>query len=243
MNDSTPDELLRHDRPRSWWLGYTAALAAVLIATLVRLLLDPVFGGNFPFFTYVVAVAVVAGYGRTRTAILTLVGGGWLGVHLFVPPRYALVTTDPNVLLGLALYLFVGAAVVVMSHAVRAARHRAEALLAGSVAREGEVRRAMQAEAEQQERLRTTLASIGDAVVATDTEGRVTSMNAVAETLTGWTTTEATGRPLDAVFPHRQRDDPPAGREPGHQSLAGGRHRRAGEPHRPDCQRRGRAAH
>jgi PAS domain S-box-containing protein len=54
--------------------------------------------------------------------------------------------------------------------------------------------------AEQGERLRTTLASIGDAVITTDTEGRITNLNAVAESLTGWTKAEATGQPLDAVF-------------------------------------------
>ena len=61
-------------------------------------------------------------------------------------------------------------------------------------------RGAAEALAEQGERLRTTLASIGDAVISTDTEGRVTAMNAVAETLTGWANAEAAGRPLDAVF-------------------------------------------
>lgn len=54
--------------------------------------------------------------------------------------------------------------------------------------------------AEQRERLRTTLASIGDAVITTDTEGRVIGMNAVAETLTGWKLGEATGQPIDKVF-------------------------------------------
>ena len=54
--------------------------------------------------------------------------------------------------------------------------------------------------AEQKERLRTTLASIGDAVISTDTLGRITNMNAVAESLTGWKTAEATGRQLDSVF-------------------------------------------
>lgn len=54
--------------------------------------------------------------------------------------------------------------------------------------------------AEQGERWRTTLASIGDAVIATDTFGLVTQMNAVAESLTGWSITEAVGRPLDDVF-------------------------------------------
>ena len=50
------------------------------------------------------------------------------------------------------------------------------------------------------ERFRVTLASIGDAVIATDVEGRVTQMNAIAEGLTGWTQAEASGRPLDEVF-------------------------------------------
>ncbi len=60
--------------------------------------------------------------------------------------------------------------------------------------------RAIDIVAEQGERLRTTLASIGDAVVTTDTSCRVTGMNAVAESLTGWTTADAIGVPLDTVF-------------------------------------------
>ncbi len=50
------------------------------------------------------------------------------------------------------------------------------------------------------EQLRITLASIGDAVITTDHEGRITYLNAVAESLTGWKHTEAAGQPLDAVF-------------------------------------------
>ena len=76
-------------------------------------------------------------------------------------------------------------------------------------------RRAEEQVHEQREWLRVTLASIGDAVITTDTEGRVTILNAVAESLTGWTHGEAVGQPLEAVFAHRERADPPAGREPG----------------------------
>ncbi len=53
---------------------------------------------------------------------------------------------------------------------------------------------------EQREWFRATLASIGDAVMATDIEGRVTFLNPVAERLTGWRQDEAKGAPLETVF-------------------------------------------
>jgi PAS domain S-box-containing protein len=60
--------------------------------------------------------------------------------------------------------------------------------------------RAAEVAAEERERLRTTLASIGDAVISTDALGRITNMNAVAESLTGWKMEEAAGQQLDSVF-------------------------------------------
>jgi len=50
------------------------------------------------------------------------------------------------------------------------------------------------------EELRTTLHSIGDAVIATDKSGRITIMNEVAEQLTGWAMKDAKARPLSDVF-------------------------------------------
>ncbi len=49
-------------------------------------------------------------------------------------------------------------------------------------------------------RYRTTLISIGDGVIVTDTEGRVAFINPTAERLTGWNRHEARGLPLDRVF-------------------------------------------
>ncbi len=53
---------------------------------------------------------------------------------------------------------------------------------------------------QSEQHLRTTLASIGDGVIACDAEGRVQMMNPVAQELTGWTESEARNLPLDQVF-------------------------------------------
>ncbi len=53
---------------------------------------------------------------------------------------------------------------------------------------------------ESERRYAVTLASIGDAVIATDNLGRVTFLNPTAEALTGWPGAEAAGRPLVEVF-------------------------------------------
>jgi PAS domain S-box-containing protein len=50
------------------------------------------------------------------------------------------------------------------------------------------------------ELLSITLASIGDAVIVTDAKGRITSLNAEAEKLTGWNNSDASGQPLPSVF-------------------------------------------
>ena len=52
----------------------------------------------------------------------------------------------------------------------------------------------------ERERLAVTLRSIGDAVITTDNGGRVTLLNPVAETLTGWSNAAASGRAVSEVF-------------------------------------------
>ena len=53
---------------------------------------------------------------------------------------------------------------------------------------------------DEKERAQVTLNSIGDAVLTTDLTGRVSYLNLVAETMTGWTREAALGRPLNEVF-------------------------------------------
>ena len=160
-------------------LLYGVTVAAVVGALVTRWLLDPLLGDHLPFVTFFVAVIVAAWAGGWRPALLATGLGFFLSFYFFVPPRFSFVVPSGPHFVGLAMYLMVCLAFAGFGEAMRVARRRDD---------------------EQKERLRTTLASIGDAVITTDTAGRVTSLNAVAETLTGWTTAEARGQPLDVVF-------------------------------------------
>ena len=70
----------------------------------------------------------------------------------------------------------------------------------GTIADITERKRAEQAVFAEKERAQVTLASIGDAVISTDAGGRIDYLNAVAETLTGWSAAEARGRPIADVL-------------------------------------------
>ncbi|MER2491809.1 two-component system response regulator [Catenovulum sediminis] len=59
---------------------------------------------------------------------------------------------------------------------------------------------------EEKERLKVTLQSIGDAVIVTDIEGKITFMNPIAERMTGWLEKRATGKPIEEVMELRDPD-------------------------------------
>jgi PAS domain S-box-containing protein len=63
-----------------------------------------------------------------------------------------------------------------------------------------ERQKAQDALQERRDLLRVTLTSIGDAVLATDTQGRVTFLNPVAQKLTGWQGSDALGSEHGAIF-------------------------------------------
>jgi PAS domain S-box-containing protein len=80
---------------------------------------------------------------------------------------------------------------------IRGARQRADRELLE--AKETLQRRTEELE-QQRERFAVTLASIGDAVITTDIQGRVTFLNPIAEAMTGWSDREARGEALERVF-------------------------------------------
>ncbi len=81
--------------------------------------------------------------------------------------------------------------------AIQIARQRAERDLLE--AKEALQRRTGELE-HQRGLFEVTLASIGDAVITTDVQARVAFLNPIAEAMTGWSSSEAHGKPLQDVF-------------------------------------------
>ena len=101
-------------------------------------------------------------------------------------------------------------------HALSDATLRAMAAVADGIAVGIERKLAQERLYQEREWLKVTLASIGDAIITTDTQGRVTFLNSVAETLTGWPRADAVGRSMGEVFRvvneiTRQPAEPPVG--------------------------------
>jgi len=157
---------------------YLIAVAALAAAVFVRWLLDPVIGDSLPLVTLFGAVAAAVWVGGALPAAVAAILGYLACAYLFIPPRFEFVFDVPSVV-GLAAYLFTCSLIIAIGEAMRRARARAR---------------------ERSDLLRITLASIGDAMITTDNAGRVTYLNAVAESLTGWTQEDAKGQPLDTVF-------------------------------------------
>jgi PAS domain S-box-containing protein len=83
------------------------------------------------------------------------------------------------------------------AESIRIARQRAERdLIAANEALEQKSAELQQ----QREWFEVTLASIGDAVITTDVNAKITYLNPVAESMTGWHSGQATGEPLQQVF-------------------------------------------
>jgi PAS domain S-box-containing protein len=164
------------DRPLVRW-GLT--LAAVAVCAVARSFLDPWMGEYLPYFTFYFAMLFAAWLGGLRTGLFATLAGALLGMYLFNLPRYEFQLDSIIERLDIGRFLLLGVGVSAISEALHRHRRRAE--------HRGEL-------------LRTTLASIGDGVITTDTDGRVTFLNPVAQQLTGWTQDSAVGQPLEQVF-------------------------------------------
>jgi PAS domain S-box-containing protein len=156
---------------------YAVALLASALALLLTWLFRSFMERNL-FLWFFVAIVIGAWYGGLGPGLL-VTAIATLGIGYFFISPFGLLDIGWEGLLRLGVF----------------------ALIAMLISSLTEVRRqsALLAQA-QREQLRVTLTSIGDAVIATDVHGRVTLLNTVAESLTGWSGADSLGQHVAGVF-------------------------------------------
>src|SRR5436190_7436707 len=147
--------LLLEDARKANLPRYGAAVLSVALAFGIHLLLGHL-TATTSLALFFVAVAFSAWYGGLGPGLLATFLSGVISLYFFLPPQLTLKLSDPDSLMGLALFVVSALLINVLSYARTLAETRVD---------------------DERAHLQVTLASIGDAVITTDTQGCVTFMN------------------------------------------------------------------
>jgi len=159
-------------RGPSTFRAYAIALAAVGLAAALRWGMSGILGTSLPYHFFFAAIMASAWFGGFRPGLFaTLLSAvAATTASMAAPPAFDL--TRVRDVVGVGTFVLIGAGISALCENLHRTRRR----------------------------LSVTLQSIGDAVIVTDAQGRVRSLNRVAANLTGWSEDEAVGRPLPEVF-------------------------------------------
>ncbi|MEN6496111.1 MAG: PAS domain S-box protein, partial [Thermoguttaceae bacterium] len=168
------------------WTGYLLAVLVTVLALLMHWTLDSV-SGTTHYDVFYASVALAAILWGQRPGLLAVTLGSLVTIGLFALESGPADFLGSDQVLHLLIFLGLGGAVSLVAGRLRTQRQHVD---------------------EQRELLAVMLASIGDAVIATDLDGRVSFLNDEAERLTGWTNQDAGGLPVTAVF-RTDHEQPP----------------------------------
>jgi PAS domain S-box-containing protein len=167
-----------YERRAFWRFGIV--VLGIVFATLLRMLLQPLLGNEYPFATYYIVIIIAALCGDFWSAMLAVFLGVIAAVLLFLPPVYS-GSLDVSDLTDLTLLILTGIATALVSESLRQVNRRAEATQ--SVLEK------------DRDCLLAILQNLSEAVIATDERVCVTFINPAAQDLLGWSESEA--RELD----------------------------------------------
>ncbi len=162
-------------RPRI--LRYGIAVLIVAVALGISLIDRRLFEPN-PFLLLWPAVAFGAWYGGVGPGMVCAIIAS-LGINYFFQSNHYQISLDTINLIRLVVFLVIA----LLISSLHEASKQTEALLY-----------------REREWFQTTLSSIGDGMIATDVDGSVILINAVAAMLTGWRQEEAIGKPITDIL-------------------------------------------
>lgn len=121
-----PDNSLEALRGKVRIGGYSLAVISVVLAFLLRLLVDPWLGDQSPYLLFVVAVAVTGLNAGVRPALVAAALGTVVAYFCFVPPRYEWGFAGVSDAVGFGVYVLGVAGVILLTHARIRAAEKAE---------------------------------------------------------------------------------------------------------------------
>ena len=160
------------------WQLYFFAVAVTLAILLIRIGIAPSFNERLMLILFMLPIILSAMLGGIGPGLVAT-GVAAACTAYFIPPAHEFWIAQQQDVFQWAFLIVNGVLVSVLSEMLHKTQQQAEA------------NRQLQA---------VTLASIGDAVITTDSRGRITFLNPEAEQLTGWACRQAMGQPLTSVF-------------------------------------------
>ena len=178
-NVATKNDLIGFPLQRPAWVRNVFAMACVALAWAGRTALTPYIGPTeLPFIFFFPLIAIVAWFSGLGPGVASVILCALAAKWFFFQPIHQW-SFKPSEGWAFGAFGLASAAILIAVESMH--RARAEGFHSGDL-------------------LSTTMSSIGDGLIVTDAEGRVTSLNPVAERLTGWKSAEAIGQPLPTVF-------------------------------------------
>lgn len=194
-------------------MRYISAVAATVVAILLRYAVDPVLGNQFPFVTFFLAVLVAGWYGGFGPAIVAIVLGTLATSWLFIPPRGLLTITGTANFVGSLIYVVVGLAMALLTQSQRRQRQRAQANARLAEEHLGRLQREVAQRKRFEQRLSTSEARFRAvvegapvAIIALDQEGRIRMANHSATRLFGYEREEMLDQTLDLFVPEKYQE-------------------------------------
>ena len=198
----------------------TTAIVAVAVAAAVRWLLDGMIGTDAVYLPFGAAVLVAAWLGGRRAGLIAAVAAAAVTALLFVDASRGAAIAG----VWFVIFLLTGVATTLLVGSLHDARGKAEEHAAAALAaRQRLIDEQRQSALERREanlvlsdsemRFRLLVESVADyAIFMLDADGRVTSWNAGAERIKGYTAQEVVGRHFSLFYPAEdQRAGKPAG--------------------------------